>query len=96
MASYAATLATHQTLTAATVDTVTFDSDCNSVEVKNRSTGTDSVSFSVDGSTPTALGVNTYYVGPGEALIVDVPTSGNSVVKLISAGTPAYSVTKVS
>jgi len=81
-----------KTLTAATVDTVTFDRDCDAVEVYKDGPA---VYFTVDGSTPTVAGNNSYELpGTGEgALEVEVPTSGDTVVKLISSGTPTYSVT---
>jgi hypothetical protein len=82
-----------KTLAAGTVDTVTFQRDCNTVEVLSID-GAAAIYFTVDGSTPTVGGANTYLV-PAVigALEVDVPTAGNAVVKLISAGTPSYSVT---
>jgi hypothetical protein len=92
MASYTATSAKHATLGASTVDTVTLGSDCNNVEVYNRAATVD-IYFTVNGATPTVAGDNTYAVGPGTALLVSVPTSGATVVKLISTGANAYSVT---
>lgn len=81
-----------KTLVADTVDTVTFDRDCDEIEVLIAS-GTDRIYFTVDGSTPTVAGNNTHEVLGGTALRVPVATSGDTVVKLISSTTPAYSVT---
>lgn len=93
MASHSVALSKHATLSAATVDTITLTVDYQAVEVKNRGTSGD-IYFTTDSSAPTSAGDNTYFVGPGEGLVV---RSGYNVdtVKLISAGTPAYSVTGV-
>jgi len=86
-------LAVHaKTLTAATVDTVTFSADLDQVEVVNED-GAAAIYFTVDGSTPQVAGNNTYYLPAAiGGLQVTVPTSGNTVVKVISAGTPKYGV----
>lgn len=94
MATYSAASTQHQTLTANTVDTVTLDGDYDTVEVFNRGS-TGDIYFRVDGTAPTVGGAGSFIVTPGMSLIVDPPTSGNSVVKLISSGTPPYSVTGV-
>lgn len=95
MASYTGASSQHQTLAASTVDTVTLTADFNAVEVLNRGTSGD-IYFTVDGVTvPTVGGAGTYVVQPGMSLIVDPATSANTVVKLISSGTPAYSVTGI-
>lgn len=95
MGSYAVTAgqrATHQTIVAATVDTVTFGVDFNEVEVLNRS-GSAEIYFTVDGTTPTVGGTNCFVVPAAiSSAIVGVPTVGPTVVKLISSGTPTYSV----
>jgi hypothetical protein len=78
-------------LIASTVDTVTFDRDCDEVEVLAEGSG--NVYFTVDGSTPTVSGQNTYKVPAGQAITVRVPTPGDTVVKLISSTTPTYDVT---
>lgn len=93
--AHAGEIAAHAvTLTAATVDTVTFTTDFDHVEVCILVTGGAPTYFTVDGSTPTVGGKHCYVlpdaVGSYE---VEVPTAGNTVVKLISAGTPTYSVT---
>lgn len=82
-------------LTAATVDTVTFADDCDMVEVWT-SDGTALIYFTIGGATPASGAKNTYVVAAsaGSALEVSVPTSGGTVVKLISSGTPSYRVTR--
>jgi hypothetical protein len=81
-------------LVASTVDTVTFTaSDRARVRVYN-DTGTAAIFFTVDGSTPTVNGANTYRVpaSGGAYMDVEVLTGSATVVKLISSGTPVYSV----
>lgn len=86
-------VASHATLAAATVDTVTFTGrDLDEVEVINRD-GLAPIHFTVDGSTPTVGGAKTFVLPGVGSLVVPVPTSGATAVKLISAGMPAYSVT---
>lgn len=83
-----------KTLAANTVDTVTISRQHDPVEVWTD--GTAAVYFTVDGSAPTVGGNTTYEVPAGSPAVrdgVQVPASGNTVVKLISAGTPKYSVT---
>ena len=85
----------HATLVAATVYTVTLDGDYPKVEVLNRD-GTAEIYFTVDGSTPTVGGAGTFVL-PATIGTIEVPvrTSGATVVKLISAGTPKFSVTAI-
>lgn len=101
MASY--TVATSEvgvyekTLVANTVDTVTFQRNAGTIEVV--SDGADEIYFTVDGSTPTVAGNSTYGLpAVASAKLVKVPpanrTGGSTVVKLISAGTPKYSITE--
>lgn len=77
------------------VDTVTFTRDAGTVRV-HLDAGTTAIHFTVDGSTPTVGGANTYRVraSAGDYAEVDVPGSGGpgSVVKLISSGAVTYSV----
>ncbi len=103
MASYTAARAVHATLTAATVDTVTLSLTHPRIEVLNRGAG--DIFVTVDGSTPTVGGNDTFVVPsngvgffpnpflaePGAVGGPQVP--GKTVVNLISSGTPAYSVT---
>lgn len=85
------------TLVASTVDTVNFDQNRDQIRVHNDS-GTAAIHFTVDGSTPTAGGKKTFRVPAfaGAYLDVSVPGgAGTEVVKLISSGTPTYSVVGV-
>lgn len=91
MAAETVSRAAHNTLSGTTVDEITIsDQAGHLIEVANRS-GTATIFFTTDGSTPTDAGNNTDYVMPGESLVV-VPRS--RVVKLIGNGN-AYSVTAV-
>lgn len=84
------------TLSAATVDSVTFPKVDGLIEVW--ADGTAAVRFTVDGSTPTtASGASSDYEIPAGApgvreVNANLAGSGPTVVKLISAGTPKYSV----
>lgn len=94
MASATVATAKHLTLAASTVDSITFSVNPKTVEVLNRD-GAAAIFFTVDGSTPTVGGDDCFAVpaAAGAALAVDAPSTTGTVVKLISAGTPAYSVT---
>ena len=92
MASHAAVTQAVGTLVAATVDTITFNSDCEIVEVWADA----ELTFRVDGGTPVSDDDEGYNIPVAGARQVRIPTSGNTVVKLISAGTPNYVVTKIS
>lgn len=84
--------ARHITLVAATVSTVTLDTDYSFLEVVNV-TGTASVYFTMDGTTPTVKGNGTIVLPAAIGGVeVQPPTSGATVVKLISSGTPDVSV----
>lgn len=86
----------HHVLAAATVDTVTFAADHGEIEVLSRD-GAAEIYFTVDGSTPTVGGTNCFVQPAGVgSTIVAVRARGGTVVKLISAGTPAYSVCSTS
>lgn len=93
MAAYTVDRAKHATLVAATVDTVTL-SEFSVVEVLNRD-GVAAIYFTTDGSTPTVAGDNTQVLpaAVGGVQVSTINISGTNVVKLISAGTPSYSVT---
>jgi hypothetical protein len=84
--------ATSFSLAAATVDRVTFEGNYERVEVLNRD-GADEVYFTVDGADPTVAGDGTHVL-PAQIGAVVVPSPGrrSTVVRLISAGTPTYSV----
>jgi Chitobiase/beta-hexosaminidase C-terminal domain len=83
-------------LTAATVDEVVFADTLKAVAV--RSDGAAAIYYTVDGSVPTVGGSNTYEIPAVVAVSTEVVPATNprqaTVVKLISAGTPEYSVSK--
>lgn len=82
-------------LTAATIDQVTFTGiDLPEVEILSDGTADIYVSFGST-TTPTVAGTICYRVPAGSASAVFEPrTSGDTVVKLISSGTPVYSVSR--
>ncbi len=84
-----------KTLVANTVDQVTFTGiDLTEVEVLSDGTADIYVSFGAD-VTPTVAGTQCYRVPEGTvSTVLTVRTSGDTVVKLISTGTPAYSVAR--
>lgn len=109
MATYAigaAETATHRTLAAATVDTVTFTGRrVEQVSILVHPSGTDPVWVTVDGTTPAVSGATSHPIWPGNAAVLPGGLSSNvldgmlgdaantpTVVKLISAGTPTYTV----
>lgn len=81
-----------KTLAKNTVDTITFSSDLDAAVVF--SDGVAALYFTVDGSTPTVGGANTHMLPKGVRAVrqVIVPSTGNTVVKLISVGAVTYSV----
>lgn len=81
-----------KSLAAGVVDTVTFAQDVSVLEVWGD--GTAAVYFTVDGSVPVVGGGGTFELPAGGASVRTVGASGASapVVKLISGGTPKYSV----
>ncbi len=81
----------HATLVAATVRTFTFDSDYPWCEVLNLST-TDRTYFSTDGSTPAVGADGSHVVPPSSSVEVRVRSTGATVIKAISSGTPLISV----
>jgi hypothetical protein len=97
MASYSSTRAVHNTLVATTVDTVTLTAQYNRVEILNRSASGD-IFVTLDGSTPSVGGNDTYVIpATGVGTFVNPNWTNeppiSTVVKLISSGTPSYSVT---
>lgn len=88
-------LSQHSTLVASTVLTVTLTGDYyREVEIVNRD-GAAEVYFTIDGTTP-VVAANDTYVLPAVigGLRVKVPKAApDTVVKLISSGTPKVSVT---
>lgn len=102
MATGSAYKSLHATLTADTVDTVSLTGWTKYVRVVNTS-ASDLIYVTTDGSTPTVEGDNTYVVLPSSDLLLinegvlpepALGTSGSTVVKLISSGTPTYGVEK--
>lgn len=94
MASYSVTTSKHATLAASTVDTVTLgSSDVDTALIVNVD-GAGIIYATGDGTTPTVAGDDIPVVVPalaGAFAVVDVV---GSAVKLISAGTPKYTVSK--
>lgn len=89
------------TLSANTVDTVTFADDLDLVRVVTD--GVAAVYVTVDGSTPAVADSGSFELPAvagataGKLCVSDVyevPTGGGTVVKLKSAGTAAYSVSR--
>jgi len=91
MATYNVNRAKHATLSAATVDTVNLAYSGSVLRVRNRST-TDPFYFTIDGTEPTVAGDETYFVGASENVTLEAVIV--STVKLISSGTPDYTVEK--
>lgn len=85
--------AQHLTLVAATVATVNFSANASRIEVMSRD-GAAEVFFTTDGSTPTVNGANTICLAAavGAVEVADETSGQNTVVKLISVGTPKVSV----
>lgn len=81
-------------LTAGQVSEVDFVDDVDVVEIITD--GAAAVYATVDGSAPTVGGGNCYYL-PAVAGSKEIhpPTSGGTVVKLISSGTPTVGVAKM-
>src|SRR4051795_1476005 len=82
-------------LVAKSVDTVVFADDLDAVEVL--SDGSAAIYFTVDGDIPTVGGTDCFHL-PALTSAREVPSNrvGVTVVKLISPGTPTYSVARVS
>lgn len=82
----------HGTLVALTVAEVTLDGDYRHIVVMNRS-GTAEIYFTVDGPDPTVEGADCEVL-PAVICSAEVLSraSGSTVVRLISDGTPSYSV----
>jgi hypothetical protein len=74
-------------------DQVTFTGrDLEQVEVVSLD-GLAPIYFTIDGSAPTVAGAKTYVIPAAiGSKVVAVPTSGATVVRLISVGGPTYSV----
>ena len=83
----------NKTLVATTVDTVTCARDPRAVEIL--SDGAAKIYVTVDGSTPTVGGTKTWIVPAVPCARVIPHDRADAPVKLISPGTPTYSVTVV-
>lgn len=82
-------------LVASTVDTVTFADDIDSVEIVTD--GTSKIYVTVNGDTPAVSDAATIIVPAALGIrTIPTPSSGAPAIKLISAGTPTYSVAKAS
>lgn len=104
MASYTAVISSHHTLVAATVDTVTLSGEFSGqqitrVEVYNHDASA-VIYCRADGTAAVSAADGTYSVGPGMArqipasqVLGATADSSTTAISLISAGTPAYSVT---
>jgi hypothetical protein len=86
----------HVTLVANTVKTITLDADANRVNILNVD-GAAAVYVTVDGTAPTVGGDGAWVLPAAICdLELEVTGPGNTVVKLISSGTPRVSVGTVS
>jgi hypothetical protein len=83
----------HGTLVANTVTTVTLDNDYREIEVINVD-GASTIYVTVDGTVPTVGGNDTFVLPAAisSRVIVSRDGSNPTVVKLISTGTPSFSV----
>lgn len=83
----------HDTLTAATVKTVTLAQKNADHVVVHFISGTGPIYFTVDGATPTVAGDDTYVVHSNLPVrSVQIPTTDSVDVKLISTTADGYSV----
>lgn len=84
-----------KTLTASTVDTVTF-TGADVAEVAITTDGTAAIYVRFDGTNPTVAGTPCRMVPAIAGVYLMAPrTAGATVVKLISSGTPKYSVMRM-
>lgn len=79
----------NHTLSAGVVDSVNFTDDPDVIEVI--SDGTAAIYVTIDGTTPTVGGANTYPL-PAAPCSRKIKHGGTQAVRLISAGTPTYGV----
>jgi hypothetical protein len=83
-----------KTLTADTIDKVTFTADLGEVEILTDGSAAIYIMFGADAE-PTVAGTDCWQIPAGSASAVIEPrTSGPTVVNLISSGTPVYSVAR--
>jgi hypothetical protein len=84
-----------RTLVASTADTVEFEEDLKTVEIVNVD-GAAAIYFTVDGSAPTVGGEGCGYLPATPcARVVTSRSPAKTIVRLISTGTPKYSVARV-
>lgn len=84
-----------KTLAPGVVDSVTFKA-VGDMEIEVRSNGAAAIYFTLDGSNPTVKGDHCYELPATPSVrTVDRTQNQNQVVKLISAGSPEYSVSKL-
>jgi hypothetical protein len=89
MAAVTGVRAATATLVAATLDTVTLSGGGGKrAEIVNH--GTDAIYFRTDGSNPVSAAAENEVVLGGERLSIVLPSNG--IIRVISAGTPTYSV----
>ena len=98
MASYAVAAneigAYAKTAVAATVDTITFTDAIDQVRVVKDDGA--ALYITVDGTAPTVAGASTHELPAGVACSIVLRTpQGTDAVKVISSGTPVYSVARV-
>lgn len=93
MASGAANPNYNSTLAAATIDTVTLSAGPAVIEIMNVD-GTSRIDYTTDGSAPVVGGNTKTRTLPATQCVdvVNVKSDGSTVIKLISAGTPKYSI----
>ncbi|MFI8191357.1 hypothetical protein ACIF8T_21480 [Streptomyces sp. NPDC085946] len=83
------------TLEAATITTVHFPDDVNEIEILSHD-GAAPIYFTTDGSDPSVEGRGSRVLPAAiSSAQVQPPTAGPTIVKLISAGSPRVSVTRV-
>lgn len=80
------------TLVANTITEVDFADDLDSVTVINPSTNSADVWYTLDNTDPAVNGAHSWYVPAGGWDDVEPPTSGGTIVKMISSGTPTIRV----
>lgn len=96
MAAYSVRQAKTQTLAASTVDTVTLTGSFSAVEIVHHGTVANPIFANIGATgTPTVGGDDEEVILPGERVRIPgygAGGGGNTVVSLISAGTPTYTV----
>ncbi|WP_069883546.1 hypothetical protein [Streptomyces luteocolor] len=84
------------TLVANQVDTVQFADDVDEIEILSHD-GAAPIYFTVDGTAPAVEGRGSRVLPAAiSSAMIEPPTSGPTVVKVVSAGTPKISVMRTS